>query len=68
MGSQPFQFTSECPNCGQERLQPGVPRDELIQLLRAGAELEAYCASCDEAWPVSVEERADLARALERVK
>jgi hypothetical protein len=40
----------------------------VVQLLRAGAELEAYCASCDETWSVSVEERADLARALERKK
>jgi hypothetical protein len=64
--SAPFPFSSECPNCGRERLQAGLPRDELIQLLRSGAELEAYCASCDEAWAVSVEERADLARALER--
>ena len=66
--SEPFPFSSECPNCGAERLQAGLPRDELIQLLRSGAELEAYCASCDEAWAVSVEERADLARALERKK
>jgi hypothetical protein len=64
----PFQFSSECPNCGQERLQTGLPREEVVQLLRAGAELEAYCASCDETWSVSVEERADLARALERKK
>jgi hypothetical protein len=49
-------------------MQAGLPREELVQLLRSGAELEAYCSSCDEAWAVSVEERADLARALERNK
>jgi len=43
-------------------------REELIQLLQAGADLEAYCSNCDETWPVSVEERADIARALERSK
>ncbi|HTV53043.1 MAG TPA: hypothetical protein VMD06_06900 [Steroidobacteraceae bacterium] len=57
-------FTAECPNCGQERLQPGYSREELAQLLRTGAEIEAYCSSCDEHWPISTEERADLARAL----
>jgi len=49
-------------------MQAGLPREELVQLLRSGAELEAYCSSCDEAWAVSVEERADLTRALERNK
>ena len=59
-------FSSECPNCHQERLLSGFSREELVQLLRSGSEIEAYCSSCDEAWPVSVEERADLARALGR--
>ena len=63
-----FPFSAECPHCGHERMQTGLPREELVQLLRSGAELEAYCANCDEAWAVSVEERADLARALERRK
>jgi hypothetical protein len=45
-------------------MQPGYARDELVQLLRAGAEIEASCYSCDESWPISVEERADLARLL----
>lgn len=57
-------FSSECPHCHQERLLSGFAREELLQLLRAGAEIEAYCSSCDQAWPISVEERADLARAL----
>jgi hypothetical protein len=57
-------FTSECPKCGHERVQTGYARDELIQLLRAGAEIEATCHNCDEHWPMSVEERADLTRAL----
>ena len=59
-------FTSECPNCGQERLQPSYSRDELVQLLRSGAEVEAHCSSCDEYWPISTEERADLDRTLSR--
>jgi hypothetical protein len=45
-------------------MQFAYARDELVQLLRAGADIEALCRNCDEAWSVSVEERADLARAL----
>ena len=62
------QFASECPWCKHDRLQGNYSREELIQLLQAGADLEAYCSNCDETWPVSVEERADIARALERSK
>ena len=61
-GSGPF--SAECPNCNQERLLSGYSPDELTQLLRAGAEIEGYCSSCDEHWPISVEDRADIARAL----
>jgi len=57
-------FSSECPRCGHERVQPMYVHDELRQLLDAGADIEAYCSSCDQHWTVSVEERADLARAL----
>lgn len=60
------QFSSECPRCKYDRVQSGYSRDELIQLLQAGADIEAYCSNCDQAWPVSVEERADIARDLER--
>ena len=59
-------FSSECPKCGRDRLLTGYPRDELTELLKSGAEIEAYCVSCDEHWPISTEERADLARALSR--
>jgi hypothetical protein len=62
----PTTFPSECPKCGQERLQTGYTREELVALLAAGAELEAYCGSCDAYWPVSTEERADLERTLSR--
>lgn len=62
----PTTFSSECPRCGHDRVQTAYTRDELVQLLQAGAEIEAYCASCDTYWPVSTEERADLARTLTR--
>ena len=57
-------FSSECPKCKHDRVQTGYSRDELIQLLHTAAAIEAYCISCDEQWPVSTEDRADLVRAL----
>jgi hypothetical protein len=66
MVSDSTPFVSECPNCKRDRAQTGYSRDELLQLLSSGAEIEAYCSSCDEYWPMSVEERADIARALSR--
>jgi hypothetical protein len=59
-------ISSECPSCGHERVQPGYTRDELAELLRTGAEIEAYCISCDEHWNLSTDERADIARALSK--
>jgi len=59
-------FSSECPACGHERIQLGYTRAELQELLRAGAEIEAYCSNCDEYWSASTEERADIASALSR--
>ncbi len=59
-------FSSECPTCKQERLLTGYTREELAELLRTGADIEAYCSSCEEHWPISTEERADLARELGR--
>ena len=59
-------FSSECPKCGRDRVLSGYPPDELAELLKSGAEIEAYCSSCDEHWPISTEERSDLAVALSR--
>jgi hypothetical protein len=61
-------FSSECPKCGNDRLLTGYAREELMELLQAGAEIEAYCIGCDAHWPISTEERADLALALSRSK
>jgi hypothetical protein len=59
-------FSSQCPKCGMERVQPGYSREELLQLLDAGAEIKAYCSNCDKEWAVSIEERADVSRNLTR--
>jgi hypothetical protein len=57
-------FSSECPKCNHDRVQTAYSREELIQQLRTGADIEAYCISCDEFWPLSTEDRADLFRAF----
>lgn len=57
-------FSAECPSCGEERLLTGYTPDEFAELLRSGADIEAYCSHCDRHWPISTEERADLTRAL----
>jgi redox-regulated HSP33 family molecular chaperone len=64
--NKPTTFSSECPKCGTERVQTGYAQDELVELLREGSEIEAYCVSCDEHWQISTEERADLVHALAR--
>jgi len=33
--SEPHPFASECPHCGEERMQFAYARDELVQLERA---------------------------------
>ncbi len=57
-------FLCECPKCGHERLLTGYADDELRELLSSGADIEAYCISCDQHWAIPTDERADLARAL----
>ena len=47
-------------------MQTGYDYEELDTLLEAGADIEAYCSSCDAHWAISTDERADLARALAR--
>lgn len=59
-------ISSECPKCGQERIQFGYDQDELVQALRTGGAIPAYCIACDEHWELSIEERADIARAVKR--
>jgi hypothetical protein len=59
-------FSSECPKCGHERVRTALTAEELRELLAIGADIEAYCISCDARWLVR-EVRADIARGLERL-
>jgi len=55
---------SECPQCGEERLQHGHDPDELVRALLTGDAIEAYCMACNGRWEMSTAERADVAREL----
>ena len=59
-----FSFTSVCPKCNDVRAQGGFGSRTLLRLLDRNQPIEAYCVVCDEFWPISVGERAALARAL----
>ena len=59
-------FASECPKCGHDRVLTGYGSDELAELLTSGADIEGYCISCDERWPISTDERADLGVRMEK--
>jgi len=61
--TKPVQFLSICPKCVTMRSQRGYDRNSLLRLLNGGYPVEAYCAACDEYWPVSIKERAALAAA-----
>jgi hypothetical protein len=43
-----------------------MERAELIQLLRTGGSIEAFCMDCDCRWDLSAEEHGILARALNK--
>jgi len=64
----PFAFTSKCPRCGHERSQDDFDRRSLRRSLALGHLIEGYCDTCDDLWPISVEERALLAQALTTVE
>ena len=62
--SQVIVFTSTCPRCKCERLQDGFTAADLTRLLYGGYPIEAYCAACDEYWPVSLQKRVELGEAV----
>jgi len=59
-----FSFVSVCLKCKGVRSQSGFGGRTLFRLLHHNRPIEAYCVVCDEFWPISVSERAALARGL----
>jgi len=54
-------FMSACPNCKDARSQQGYGFRTLVTLLVNDQPIEAYCAGCNECWPINANERAELA-------
>ena len=61
---RPFTFFSTCPVCREERLQYAHTEQTLVNLLRSGPSVDAYCTKCDRVWHVSAQERASLASVI----
>jgi hypothetical protein len=59
-----FAVTSECPWCRRDCLQEIYTREEVSHWLCIGAAIKAYCATCDEVWDLSADERAWISRLL----
>jgi hypothetical protein len=57
-------FAATCPKCRQQVLQHGYSRVLLFGLLDVDHPIEAYCAACDEFWPISATERRAIVGAL----
>jgi len=56
-----LRFMSTCPNCKDARFQQIYGFRALVTFLVHYQPIEAYCAVCDEFWPISADERAELA-------
>lgn len=54
-------FVSKCPHCARNRLQSGFTCAAVQRLLNGGYPIEAYCALCDEFWPIGLADRVALA-------
>lgn len=57
-------FAATCPTCRQQVLQHGYSRVLLFGFLDVDHPIEAYCATCDEFWPISAAERRAIVGAL----
>ena len=60
-----FHFMQRCPKCGDEQLQDTYTYAELWTQLEMGDAIVAYCAACDEVWPVGRQARARIARQVD---
>jgi hypothetical protein len=57
-------FVATCPKCRRQVLQHGYSRVLLFAYLDVEHEIEAYCAACDEFWPINAVERRGIVGAL----
>jgi hypothetical protein len=59
--SDSLEFMSSCPGCKDVRFQQSYDFRALVRLLVDDQPIEAYCAVCNEFWPITANERAELA-------
>ena len=57
-------FFSTCPACKHVRLQNGYTQAELTAALDSDHAIDAYCLMCDVVWPISAQERFQIAALL----
>jgi hypothetical protein len=57
-------FAAICPKCRRQVLQHGYSRVLLFGFLDVDHPIEAYCATCDQFWPISAGERRAILVAL----
>ncbi len=58
-------FVSTCPLCRHPRKQNGYDRLELLESLNTDLPIDAYCLSCDVLWPITAQERSQVATLTE---
>jgi hypothetical protein len=59
-----LRFMSTCPGCKDVRVQQGYGFRTLVRLLVDNLPIEAHCEVCKQSWPVTANERAELALLL----
>lgn len=64
-GAELLHFPSTCPKCRRRQDQCGFSRAALLRLLDDDLEIQAYCASCRDFWPISEQERFHIIGELE---
>jgi len=61
---QALTFKAICPTCGREELQKTLTFAALERLIDGCYPIEAYCAVCDDFWPVNIQKRVEIIEAV----
>ena len=61
-------FMSMCPTCNDSRAQVGYSPWGLLRRLNDDRPIEAFCVVCNQFWPITAQERGQLAEELERLR
>ena len=61
-------FMSRCPTCSEPRSQVGYSPWGLFRRLNDHRPIEAFCVTCNQFWPITAQERVQLAEELEHLR